>query len=194
VECGRLKDLIRGLHDFYRPSSGSTVWLDIHTMLDSIVLLHKSDFNDKRITVVRNYAQQLPQIQGVADQLKQVFLNLLSNAADACIQPGGVITISTWQQDEKVAVAINDTGIGIRAENIDKVFEPFFTTKHETKGTGLGLSVCHGIIQSHQGEIRIECGQSGGATFTVLLPIHGGACPSVGDSADAWLHLERGGD
>ena len=147
--------------------------MDVHKSIDSLLLLRKNDFKSKRISVVLNYAERLPQIMAIPDQIKQVFLNLLTNAADACIQPGGVITISTWQEEERIAMAIKDTGIGIKPEKMDLIFQPFYTTKPEVKGTGLGLSVCHGIVQNHQGEIRVESQPGKGATFTVLLPIKG---------------------
>ena len=84
-ESERIKELIRSLQDFNRPSSGQKVLVDVHRSLDSLLLLHRSDFNSKRISVVLHYAEQLPQILAVPDQIKQVFLNLLTNAADACI-------------------------------------------------------------------------------------------------------------
>jgi signal transduction histidine kinase len=84
-----------------------------------------------------------------------------------------VITISTWQEEQKVAVAIKDTGIGIPSEIMGLIFQPFFTTKDAVKGTGLGLSVCHGIVQNHQGELRVESRPGEGSTFTVLLPLKG---------------------
>ena len=172
-EGNRIKDLIRNLQEFNRPSSGRKALMDLHQSLDALLLLQKSDLNGRRITVVRNYAEQLPQILVVPDQIKQVLLNLLANAADACPQSGGVITISTWQKDERVGVAIKDTGIGINSEDIERIFQPFYSTKGEVKGTGLGLSVSHGIIQDHHGEIRVESQPGEGATFTVLLPIKG---------------------
>lgn len=174
-ESNRMKDLIQSLQDFNRPSSGKKTLMDVHRSLDSILLIHKSDFNKKRISVERYYAEQLPQILVVPDQIKQVFLNLLTNAADACDKPGGVITASTWQENDRVAVAIRDTGVGIKPEQMEHIFQPFFTTKAEVKGTGLGLSVSYGIVQKHHGEIRVESQPGEGATFTVLLPINGNA-------------------
>ncbi|OGR18805.1 MAG: hypothetical protein A2X81_04860 [Desulfobacterales bacterium GWB2_56_26] len=171
-ESYRMKNLIRSLQDFHRPSSGEKILMDVHASLNSVLLLCKSDFQHKRISTVSNYAERLPQIQAIPDQIKQVFFNLLNNAADAC-QDGGVITISTWREERRVAVAIKDTGIGIKPENIDRIFQPFYTTKPAVKGTGLGLSVCYGIVQNHQGEIRVESQPGEGATFTVLLPISG---------------------
>lgn len=172
-ECDRMRLLIRSLQDFNRPSSGKKMSMDVHKSIDSLLMLYRSDFKGKRISVVLNYAERLPQILAIPDQIKQVFLNLLANAADACMQPGGVITITTWQVKEKVAVAIKDTGVGIKSEKIDQIFQPFYTTKPAVKGTGLGLSVSHGIIKSHHGEIRVTSQQGEGATFTVLLPIKG---------------------
>ncbi|MBB5349472.1 PAS domain S-box protein [Desulfoprunum benzoelyticum] len=171
-ESKRIKDLISSLREFNRPSSGRKVMVDVEKSIDSILLLHKSDFRSKRIAVVLNYADQLPQIMAVQDQIKQVFLNLLANAADACSPSGGVITISTRREDRRVAVAISDTGIGIRHEQMDLLFQPFYTTKPEVKGTGLGLSICYGIVRNHQGEIRVESQPGKGSTFTVLLPIN----------------------
>jgi len=169
-ESYRMKILIRSLQDFHRPTSGEKILMDVHASLNSVLLLCKSDFQQKRISTVSHYAERLPQIMAIPDQIKQVFFNLLNNAADAC-QDGGVITISTWQEEQRVAVAITDTGIGIKPENIDRIFQPFYSTKPAVKGTGLGLSVCHGIVQNHQGEIRVESQPGEGSTFTVLLPI-----------------------
>lgn len=173
-EGDRIRNLIRSLQEFNRPSTDRKNLLDLHEILDSVLILYKNDFKGKRITVVRDYAERLPEIEAVSDQIKQVFLNMLTNAADACHQPGGIITIKTWQEHETiVAAAIHDTGIGIRPEDVDMIFQPFYTTKPEVKGTGLGLSVSYGIIKNHQGEIRVESSPEAGTTFTVLLPIKG---------------------
>jgi signal transduction histidine kinase len=109
----------------------------------------------------------------VADQLKQVLLNLVNNAADAC-DGGGVITIATEVIGaENIAVHIEDNGTGISSANIAHIFEPFFTTKPEMKGTGLGLSVSYGIIKKHGGRIEVKSEHGKGSKFSVLLPIKG---------------------
>ncbi|WP_051554296.1 PAS domain S-box protein [Desulfobulbus elongatus] len=172
-ESDRIKELIRGLHEFNRPSSGRKVPVDVHNALDSVLLLHKSDFRHKRIAVERAYAERLPRILAVPDQIKQVFLNLLANAADACQRHGGVITVRTREEGDRVVVAIADTGIGIDAGEMALIFQPFYTTKPEVKGTGLGLSVSYGIVNNHGGEIRVASTPGQGATFTVVLPIRG---------------------
>ena len=172
-ESERMKSLIRSLRDFNRPSSDRKVLMDVHQSLESILLLINSELRRKRISMVLNYAERLPQILAVPDQIKQVFLNLLSNATDACEEQGRVITISTWQVKQRIAVAINDNGIGIEPKKIDHIFQPFYSTKSEVKGTGLGLSICYGIVQNHHGEIRVVSQPGEGSTFTVLLPING---------------------
>lgn len=172
-ESYRMKSLIRNIKNFYRPSSGKKNVMDIHASIDSVLLLCKSDFKHKKITTVLKYADMLPPILAVPDQIKQVLFNLLNNAADA-LPKGGEITITTWQEDRKVAVAIEDTGTGIDPDKINHIFEPFYTTKPGIKGTGLGLSVSHGIIQNHHGEIRVESRPLEGTIFTVVLPIEEG--------------------
>jgi len=173
-EGGRIRDLIRSLQEFNRPSSGKLRLLDVHKTLDSVLLLNKSDFRGKRISVELDYAERLPQIEAVPDQIKQVFLNLLTNAADACVQSGGVITVSTrLEGEEKVAVEIKDTGFGIKPSDMEHIFQPFYTTKSEIKGTGLGLSISYGIIKKHRGEINVVSQPGEGSTFTVILPING---------------------
>jgi PAS domain S-box-containing protein len=179
AEGDRIKDLIRQLQDFNRPSSGRKVVMDVHQSLNAILLLHKSDFKSKRISVVLDYADQLPKILAVSDQIKQVFLNLLTNAADACQHPGCVITVRTWQENHRVAVAIHDTGIGIKDDEMGLLFQPFYTTKPEVKGTGLGLSVSYGIVKRHNGEIQVTSQPGTGTTFTVLLPIQDDGVVSI---------------
>ena len=174
VEGERIKNLINSLKDFNRPSSGKKTFMDVNNSIDAILILQTSDFNSRQISVVQNYAENLPKILAVPDQIKQVYLNLLTNAADACHVRGCVIQISTWKENDRVAVAIKDTGVGIKPEEMEHIFQPFFSTKPEVKGTGLGLSISYGIIKQHNGEIRVRSQPREGTTFTVLLPINGG--------------------
>ncbi len=171
-ESQRMKNLIRNLQDFNKPSPEKKVMMDVHASIDSLLLLCKSDFRRKKVSVVLNYTEQSPQILAIPDQIKQVFLNLLNNAADACQKSDGMITISTYCDEERFAVTIKDNGIGIKPEKIDLIFEPFYTSKPGVEGTGLGLSVCRGIVQTHNGEIRVESQPGVGSIFTVLLPVN----------------------
>lgn len=170
AESERMKKLIHDLQGFNRPSSRMKITMNVHESLEALLLMYKSDFKKNGITTILNYADRLPLILAIPDQIKQVFLNLLNNAVDACPPTGGEITISTRQEGKKIAVAIKDNGIGIEPEKIDLIFQPFYTTKSEVKGTGLGLSVCHGIVQYHEGKILVESKPGEGSTFTVLLP------------------------
>jgi len=171
-ECYRIKELIQQLQNFNRPTTGRVSFIDLHELIDAMLLMTREDFRKKRIVVEREYAGNLPPIQGVDDLLKQVILNLLTNAADAC-QGGGLISISTVVLDQEVAIRIQDSGKGISAENMPHIFEPFFSTKPQVKGVGLGLSVSYGIIKSHNGRIEVNSEEGKGAVFTVTLPVAG---------------------
>ena len=173
AECVRMRDLIRNLQDFHRPTSGKRTAVDIHTTLESILALSNKELKNRKISVVRKFADELPKISGVADQLKQVFLNLLSNAADAC-RSGGTITLQTKQDDGKIHVIVQDTGSGVAPEDQEHIFEPFFSTKPDVKGTGLGLPVSYGIVKDHGGTIIFASEPGKGATFSVILPIQRG--------------------
>jgi signal transduction histidine kinase len=173
-ECVRMRDLIRNLQDFHRPTSGKRTAVDIHITLESILALSNKELKNRKISVVKKFADELPKISGVADQLKQVFLNLLSNAADAC-RSGGIITLQTKQEDGNIRITVQDTGTGIASEDQEHIFEPFFSTKPEVKGTGLGLPVSYGIVKDHGGTIIFASEPGKGATFSVILPIQRGA-------------------
>ncbi len=172
-ECNRMRDLIKSLQDFNRPSSGRVAPINMHDTIDSILLLSKKEYEGRGITVVTNYAEEMPLIKAVADQVKQVLLNLLNNASSAC-EGGGTITINTKVSKGNIAIQIQDNGQGIKTENLGHVFEPFFTTKPGMKGIGLGLSISYGIVQEHGGNIDVESEIGKGATFTVSLPIERG--------------------
>ena len=168
-ECYRMRDLIKSLQDFNRPSSGRIAPTDIHTTIEDLLLLSKKDHKSKGITVEKRFAENMPIVKAVRDQIKQVILNLLNNAAYAC-DKGGTITIETEMLERKVSIRIHDTGKGIKPEDMRRIFDPFFTTKPELKGTGLGLSVCYGIIKKHRGEIVVDSDPGKGTVFTIILP------------------------
>lgn len=170
-ECHRMKNLITDLRDFFLPTSGEYTQVDLRATIEALLLISKKDFHTRRIRIVKEYGINVPYIMAVADQLKQVFLNLLNNAADAC-EMGGEITITTETVgDDTIAVHIKDNGRGISPANINHIFEPFFTTKPELIGTGLGLSVSYGIIKKHGGRIEVHSVPGKGSTFSVFLPI-----------------------
>ena len=179
-ECGRIKDLISSLQDFNRPTTGKVAPVDVHRTIDDLLLLSKKHLKDKRIRVERCFAPDLPMIQAVADQIKQVLLNLIGNAEEAMPKSGGVITITTQRAGESIRILVEDTGKGIRKQDLDAIFEPFYSTKPAVEGTGLGLSVSYGIVRRHGGEITVSSRYGHGALFTITLPIDG--MPGEGDA------------
>ena len=171
-ECKRMAGLIANLQDFYKPTTGKVEPVDLHAVLDALLLMAKKEYLTRKIDVVREYAGGLPAVTGVVDQLKQVLLNLLNNAADAC-EGGGTITVATEVTSRgKIAVRVRDTGVGIEPENLRHIFQPFFTTKSAKKGTGLGLPVSYGIIKKHGGDIEVQSERGKGSTFSIFLPIN----------------------
>ncbi|GAB4285259.1 MAG: hypothetical protein Kow0092_39390 [Deferrisomatales bacterium] len=171
-ECRRVTRLIRDLQGFNRPTSGTFGPTDVHQAIDAMLVFCKKDFSTRGIRVVKRYAQALPVVHAVEDQIRQVILNLFNNARDAMAE-GGTLEVETEARNGAVAIRIRDSGRGIPPEDQQRVFEPFFTTKPSVKGTGLGLSVSYGIVKNHGGEIRVLSRPGAGTTFTVLLPVGG---------------------
>jgi signal transduction histidine kinase len=123
-----------------------------------------------KVEIVKQYGN-VPEVSCSPSKINQVFLNLISNAAQA-IESQGTITLSTQRHDDHhVAFCIRVTGSGIPAEIIDKIRDPFFTTKEVGSGTGLGLSIVDEIIRSHGGDLTVESEVGKGSAFTVILPI-----------------------
>ena len=169
-ECSRMAILIRDLQDFNRPSSGKYSWVNINQILESLLLLYKSDFRKKNIHLIKKFSDNLPAIPVIADQIRQVILNLLNNALDACCENGSTISVETRTLQGAIQIIIADNGCGIQSEHLAKIFEPFFTTKTPATGTGLGLSVCYGIVKGHGGTITVDSEPGRSASFTVTLP------------------------
>ncbi len=169
-ECYRMKNLIADLKDFFIPSSGELLPVDLHGIIDSLLIMSKRECLNRKIRIEKIYGSNIPTIQAVADQLKQVLLNIFNNAVDAC-NGGGLITITTEVNREHIVVHIEDNGTGITPADLGHIFEPFFTTKPGTKGTGLGLSVSYGIIKKHGGRIDVHSEPGKGSKFSVILPI-----------------------
>src|SRR5262249_13967418 len=122
----------------------------------------------KRTRVIKQFGD-IPEIECHPNQLNQVFMNVLVNAAQA-IKERGEIKVKTWREGESINISIADNGVGIPKENLSKIFDPGFTTKGVGVGTGLGLSICYKIIHDHHGTIEAESSPRG-TTFTISLPI-----------------------
>ncbi|MBI2026545.1 MAG: GHKL domain-containing protein, partial [Deltaproteobacteria bacterium] len=111
----------------------------------------------------------LPAISCYPSELNQVFMNLLTNAAQA-IQKKGDIWITTKHEEDQISIEIEDNGCGIEKEHLEHIFDPFFTTKDVGSGTGLGLSITYNIIKKHKGEIAVTSEKGKGTKFSILLP------------------------
>jgi PAS domain S-box-containing protein len=168
-ETQRLSELLRNMLSSSRPEEEVRRPIDVNELLEGIVLFIDKQMREVNIDVETRFEREIPRVMGSTNQLRQVFLNLIRNAKEAMPQ-GGILSLETVRQDERVVVHIKDTGIGIPEEIRNKIFEAFFTTKHEVKGVGLGLSVCYGIIRDHGGEIRVQSEEGRGSTFSVILP------------------------
>jgi PAS domain S-box-containing protein len=170
----RVKNIVQNLKDFAHRDRTRLELADINKGIESTLNIVWNELKYKA-TVTKKYGL-IPQIECFPQQLNQVFMNLLVNAAQA-IEEKGEITIKTYQAGKTVVVEISDTGVGISEENLEHIFEPFFTTKEVGKGTGLGLSVVYGIIENHGGKIEVESQVGKGSMFRVILPVRGSPVP-----------------
>ncbi|MDX2431541.1 MAG: ATP-binding protein [Bacteroides sp.] len=164
----RTTQIVKGLRTFSRLDEDVLKVADIHDGLDSTLILLRNKYKH-RIEIVKDYGD-IPLFECFPGQLNQVFMNILSNAIDA-IEEKGIITISTSKFNGFIRISIKDTGSGI-PENIKaKIFDPFFTTKDVGEGTGLGLSISHGIIEKHNGSIKVKSEAGKGSEFIILVPV-----------------------
>jgi len=171
-ETVRVTDMLRKMLSFSKPDQEERIPVDINTILDEILLLHEKQLWEHSIKVVHHFADGLGQVNASKNQLRQVFLNLISNARDA-MPEGGRLSVATEGDDYFVHVTFTDDGTGIKKEHLDLIFETFFTTKTDSvKGVGLGLSVCYGFIKDHGGDIKVESRPDEGTTFTISLPVY----------------------
>jgi two-component system, NtrC family, sensor kinase len=164
----RVSKIVQNLRAFSRIDDSEARFTDIHECLDSTINITSHELRYKA-TVVREYGE-LPRVLCRAQQINQVLMNLLINAAQS-IEEQGTVTVRTWSENGFVCISIADTGCGIDEENCKQIFEPFFTTKEVGKGTGLGLSIVYDIIKKHKGDISVESTPGLGTTFTLRLPV-----------------------
>ncbi|MBS3732928.1 MAG: PAS domain S-box protein [Desulfobacterales bacterium] len=170
-ETVRLAEMLRKMLSFSKPDQEEKGPVNINTIIDELMLLHEKQLRENSIKLTSELAEGLPEIYASRNQMRQVFLNMISNARDA-MHEGGTLTFRTWHQDGHVYIEISDTGQGIDKENLNRIFDSFFTTKDTVKGVGLGLSVCYGFIQDHGGDIRVNSSSGQGTTFIIDLPVH----------------------
>jgi len=165
----RVTRIVQDLKTFSHAEEAQRQWANLEAGLDSTVRVAWNELKYKA-EVVKEFAG-IPEIECFPFQLNQVFMNFLVNAAHA-IAERGTITIRTGHDDENVWVEVQDTGQGIKPENLSRIFDPFFTTKPVGQGTGLGLSIAYSIVKKHQGHIEVKSTLGEGTSFKVLLPKH----------------------
>ncbi len=168
-ETVRLTELLRKMLSFSKPDEEEKQPTDTNTILDEILLLVRKQLQENSIRISSSFADDLGKVYASRNQLRQVFLNMISNARHA-MPDGGTLTIKTMAKGDNIYIEITDTGIGIREEDINRIFDAFFTTKDGVKDVGLGLSVCYGFIKEHGGDIRVSSNWGSGTTFTTILP------------------------
>ncbi|MGD0625374.1 MAG: Cache 3/Cache 2 fusion domain-containing protein [Thermodesulfobacteriota bacterium] len=175
----RIAKIINHLRDFSRQSKFDFRRMDVNEPIENALMITGQQLLNHNIRINKKFQPDMPKIWGDANQLEQVFLNLISNAKDAMerVERKRELTIATalirhngWKD---VEISVKDTGNGVPEENVEKIFEPFFSTKEVGKGTGLGLSICYGIIEAHGGRIEVESKMNEGTTFRVILPVLG---------------------
>ena len=172
TETRRISRIVNNLLVFARQTKIEVVKFDVNDLIEQTLILNANLLKINKIRVIEDLEKNLPLIWGSEDQIKQVIMNLISNAGESMT---GVekrrLTIHTSRKDKEdaVAIQISDTGTGIPKETMSKIFEPFFTTKKKGKGVGLGLSVVYGIIQEHGGKVFVDSDPDKGTQFTIIL-------------------------
>jgi signal transduction histidine kinase len=187
TETRRTSRIVSNLLAFSRQSRMELRRIDLNRLIEHTLFLNSNLLKIDGIKVETSLDPTLPDMIGSEDQLQQVFMNLISNAAEAMEAKGGLLRIETRHLlgEGKLLVDFNDTGIGIPEENLLKLFEPFFTTKKKGKGVGLGLSVAYGIVQEHGGSIYAESKVGEGTIFHVRLPLKPASAPVDQNEMDA---------
>ena len=166
----RAREIIKKLMLFARERPPAREKVNLNRVVEEGLLFLESRARKSGIDIRRSVAPDLPVILADPNQLNQVLVNLVVNALQA-MPAGGLLTIETHASDAGVVLAVEDHGVGMSADVVQRIFEPFFTTKDVGEGTGLGLSVVHGIVAAHGGSIRVRSEAGAGSRFEVHLPI-----------------------
>lgn len=170
----RADSIIKGLLSFTRQMPIQAEQVEIEPVVEETLSFIEHQLKLKHIKIVKQFSPELPKVTMDINQIKQVFLNLLLNSVDA-MQDGGTITISaepleSTSGERYLQIIFADTGVGIPKDEIEKVFDPFYTTKDGSGNAGLGLSIAKGIIDKHNGTLRIESETGQGTQVVIGLP------------------------
>ncbi|MFH2138642.1 MAG: ATP-binding protein [Candidatus Omnitrophota bacterium] len=176
-EADRMDAIIKGVRFFARKSEFSIKEVDINKPVSDSLMLLEDQLRLNNIRLNRLLADDLPKLHGDANQLEQVFLNLITNAKDAIESvhrsDGGELKVKTCLSEDKksIVIKVEDTGCGISRHDLTHIFNPFFTTKSPDGGMGLGLSIVYRIVEGHKGNIDVESEEGKGTSFTITLPV-----------------------
>jgi two-component system NtrC family sensor kinase len=183
-QARRTKGVVGKLLSFAQPQPAEVTLLDINAIVGNVVELCRADLRKKNIQIELSAESHLPGVRGDANQILQVFFNVLNNSVEAMEEiGGGTLSLRTSRHRSNVVIEFSDTGPGIR--NPDMAFDPFYTTKAVGKGTGLGLSICYGVVKEHRGQISCANRPEGGAMFRIELPAVLALFPARGSSGTA---------
>jgi PAS domain S-box-containing protein len=172
-QARRAAQIVQSLLSFSRPPQPRKTRLHVSDLVERSLHLHERSLRANRITVDFQPKPDLGAVLGDANQLTQVFMNLIVNAEQAIheVRDHGTLRIRLATLGDSVVVTFQDDGVGIRRDILPKIFDPFFTTKRPGRGTGLGLSICLAILREHNGHIEAQPLADGGAVLTVSLPV-----------------------
>ena len=164
----RVRSIVADLKSFSRVDESDYKQADLNECLRSTINIAWNEIKYK--AALKKELGEIPPTRCYPQQMNQVFMNLLVNAAHA-IEGQGTITVRSWEEGGYIGVSVADTGQGIPEANLSRIFEPFFTTKEVGKGTGLGLSITYDIVKKHNGEITVQSEPGKGSVFTVRIPV-----------------------
>jgi len=166
----RAQSVVRGLLDFARQEAEEFHLVDVNHTIQQALSLVERQWKRANVEIIRDLSHERLEVEGNADHLQGVWLNLLVNAFDALEGKPGKVFVQSKKKGSKVVVSVEDNGVGIMTGDIKRIFDPFFTTKAPGKGTGLGLATSFRIIEQHHGKIDVDSNPDLGTLFTVSLP------------------------
>jgi signal transduction histidine kinase/CheY-like chemotaxis protein len=179
-EAERAAKIVQNLLSFARRRRADKEIVNLNVLLERVLELRNYDLRVKNIDVTLDFDPKLPETMVDANQIQQVFLNVIINAEQAILaeHSEGKLTVQTRKDGDSIRITFRDTGPGMNAETRGRIFDPFFTTKDPGEGTGLGLTISYNIIEEHGGRIWVESEPGRGSTFVIQLPIEHGAAPA----------------
>ena len=169
-DARRAADIIDRVRSLYQKGSSELEIIDVNEVIGEMVVMLQNEANRHSVTIRTDLAEGLPKVMADRVQLQQVLMNLMLNGIEAMRDTSGELSIkSQLAEDGQLLISVTDTGVGLPAENVDKIFDAFFTTK--SQGTGLGLAITRSIVESHGGRIWATANSGPGATFILRCPV-----------------------